>query len=237
MGRTSCKLEKIPCQSCGGLSADVRLGSSYSLGEVMRRSGYEPVFNNDTSIGWLCPSCADRLSLHVRAIVEILRDEDDHVYWGSLRAIAKHRAGVDPAAQSTVGFEVAEERRRMREEVLAHATLKGTTVIMSGEIWETIAAGICPRRAGHSARGVRSREASPSACIAWGTLEEAGHHEGCPAVFESESDRARFPGGPDPASYPVACPCECRDCRRAWWAAGRPVVCEGRVVRSSSWRR
>jgi hypothetical protein len=71
-------------------------------------------------------------------------------------------------------------------------------------------------------------------CIAWGSLDEAGHHQGCPVVFESEVDRKSYPQSQAPASYPVVCPCECRDCQRAWWGQGRPIVRDGRVVRRRS---
>jgi hypothetical protein len=69
-------------------------------------------------------------------------------------------------------------------------------------------------------------------CIAWGTIEQAGSPEGCPVVIESEADHRRYPQGPAPAAYPAVCPCDCSDCGRAWWADGRPVVREGRVIRS-----
>jgi hypothetical protein len=68
-------------------------------------------------------------------------------------------------------------------------------------------------------------------CIAWGSLELAGNHEGCPVVFESATDRRQYPQGPAPSSFPAVCPCDCSDCGRAWWADGRPIVCDGRVVR------
>lgn len=71
-------------------------------------------------------------------------------------------------------------------------------------------------------------------CIAWGSIEESGHHEGCPVVFASEDDRRQFPTSPAPGTYPVVCPCECRDCRRAWWGEGRPIVRDGKVVRERS---
>ena len=67
-------------------------------------------------------------------------------------------------------------------------------------------------------------------CIAWGSLEDAGHHEGCPVLFRSASEAERFPQHPLIERYPVVCPCDCVDCRRVWWRMGRPILRDGKIV-------
>lgn len=56
-------------------------------------------------------------------------------------------------------------------------------------------------------------------CVAWGrlpTVDIVVGHESCPVL------------GADPLSV---CPCECTTCKRAWWAAGRPIIRDGAIVR------
>jgi len=33
---------------------------------------------------------------------------------------------------------------------------------------------------------------------------------------------------------PKVCTCECRACKRAWWAQGRPILRDGKIVRSNN---
>ena len=54
-------------------------------------------------------------------------------------------------------------------------------------------------------------------CPSWGVLLPSERkHRDCPVIV---------------AAVPLlVCPCECKACRRAWWAAGRPIVRDGAVV-------
>ena len=65
-------------------------------------------------------------------------------------------------------------------------------------------------------------------CIAWGELP----HPDCPVVVESAEQvaphvLAQLPQLP---KLPAVCPCECRTCKDAWWAARRPIIRDGKVV-------
>lgn len=51
----------------------------------------------DTSFCWLCPSCADEVRIHVRALVELFKNED--VFWNGLRYMLKR----DGAGKGDVG--------------------------------------------------------------------------------------------------------------------------------------
>jgi hypothetical protein len=70
---------------------------------------------------------------------------------------------------------------------------------------------------------------SRPSCIAW---PDDCDHEGCPVVFAGPQDAARYPSGMHPTTYPAICPCECVDCKREWWKAGRPLVRGGKIVRA-----
>lgn len=67
-------------------------------------------------------------------------------------------------------------------------------------------------------------------CIAWGPLEPGlSVHPDCPVVLHSPAGSAissALQGSP----FPRVCPCECQICKRAWWAAGRPVNQDGEIV-------
>jgi hypothetical protein len=67
-------------------------------------------------------------------------------------------------------------------------------------------------------------------CHTWGPLDQAGHHQGCQVVMMEPCESDRFPMGSRPGSYPAVCPCECRDCVRAWWEAERPIVRDGKIL-------
>jgi hypothetical protein len=71
-------------------------------------------------------------------------------------------------------------------------------------------------------------------CIGWGNLRhEECEHKDCPVVLTKETvnESAIAPSilalG---RRFPLVCPCECRVCRRAWWAAGRPILKNGKIV-------
>jgi hypothetical protein len=46
-------------------------------------------------------------------------------------------------------------------------------------------------------------------------------HPSCPVLVDSPADVSAVVAI---ASFPCVCPCECRVCRAAWWARGRPRV-------------
>lgn len=53
------------CQSTASFECDP--GSN--VGEISRKSGYEPLLMKDTSVRWICPTCAEEAAVHVRALV------------------------------------------------------------------------------------------------------------------------------------------------------------------------
>lgn len=67
-------------------------------------------------------------------------------------------------------------------------------------------------------------------CHCWGNLAEVGSHSGCEPLLMSPWEADRYPSGQRPESFPHVCPCDCRECRRAWWIVGRPIIRDGRVV-------
>jgi len=72
------------------------------------------------------------------------------------------------------------------------------------------------------------KESYEDTCIAWGTEHP---HPDCPVVLHDVAESA---GGVlhIPGPLPRVCPCECRTCRRAWWAQGRPrVMPDGSIKR------
>jgi len=68
-------------------------------------------------------------------------------------------------------------------------------------------------------------------CIAWGALQgyEREHFD-CPVILESAVSAAV----PVTVELPALCPCECRTCKRSWWAMGRPLVRDGKIVTERS---
>lgn len=64
-------------------------------------------------------------------------------------------------------------------------------------------------------------------CISWGDLEKWQYvHMDCAVIVESAEDAANQAVRVKPP-YPKVCPCDCKNCKRAWWAMGRPVVRDG----------
>lgn len=59
-------------------------------------------------------------------------------------------------------------------------------------------------------------------CPAWGPLADGElAHPSCPVMVTSA---AQVSAVVRIDSYPFVCPCDCRVCKRAWWARGRPRV-------------
>lgn len=69
-------------------------------------------------------------------------------------------------------------------------------------------------------------------CIAYGGLwgDELDHPD-CPVLaFKTPGTRGCVSGGGVKPN--AVCKCECQTCKRAWWAAGRPTLVNGEVVRA-----
>ena len=62
-------------------------------------------------------------------------------------------------------------------------------------------------------------------CIAWGPLlGPTDVHPDCPVIVTSHP-------------LPMMCPCECQTCKRSWFAQGRPIVKDGKVIRMTAERQ
>jgi hypothetical protein len=70
-------------------------------------------------------------------------------------------------------------------------------------------------------------------CIAWGDLRDdkiqRGSHLDCPVVVTSPQACAV----PVTVPLPAVCLCGCRTCKDAWFADGKPICKEGRIVRET----
>jgi hypothetical protein len=76
-----------------------------------------------------------------------------------------------------------------------------------------------------------SREPAYLVCIAWGALwVHELEHVDCPVILENAAESAVAVK----VDLPALCPCECRTCKRAWWAKGRPLVRDGKIVTERS---
>jgi hypothetical protein len=72
-------------------------------------------------------------------------------------------------------------------------------------------------------------------CIGWGRLivRDGGSHSDCPVVltkdmvYESAIAAELLASG---RVFPMVCPCDCKTCKRAWWAKGRPIIRDGKIV-------
>ena len=77
-----------------------------------------------------------------------------------------------------------------------------------------------------------SEPATDLFCIGWGSLAGETHTD-CPviltkdSVYESAIASELLASGRD---FPMVCPCECKTCKRAWWAAGRPIHKDGTII-------
>ena len=76
-------------------------------------------------------------------------------------------------------------------------------------------------------------------CIGWGHLQlgEGSIHADCPVVLTKERVGESAVASELLASgkaFPMVCPCECSNCGKAWWAAGRPILKDGKIVTASS---
>lgn len=77
--------ERIVCMVCGG-SVAIETGAG-NVGEISRRSGYEPIIRKDTSMRWLCPVCLVKVVPHIQALCDIFNDE--LVFWDGFPALLK----------------------------------------------------------------------------------------------------------------------------------------------------
>lgn len=66
-----------------------------------------------------------------------------------------------------------------------------------------------------------------SSCVCW---PDDCDHDGCAVILRDAADADRYPSGARPSQFPAVCPCDCRECRRAWWDARRPIVRNGKIV-------
>lgn len=86
---TTAKSSRTQVLACAGCPARVAIEPSCNLAEECRRSGFAHLFRNDTSSAWLCPACLAKIVPHVQAIVDLLGEESDLVYWSCLRYLLK----------------------------------------------------------------------------------------------------------------------------------------------------
>jgi len=69
-------------------------------------------------------------------------------------------------------------------------------------------------------------------CAVWGSLDEwERDHMDCPVVVTTLDDLVLGSDADRNITLPHVCKCECRTCKRAWEAQGRPSVKDGVVVR------
>jgi hypothetical protein len=91
--------ESLLCQGC---NSEIQLSqpdtTGGNVGALMRASGCEPIIHNDTSVGWLCPSCAGLAVPLIQALLDLLGDARDtkrpraqFTYWNCLPDILKRR--------------------------------------------------------------------------------------------------------------------------------------------------
>lgn len=71
--------------------------------------------------------------------------------------------------------------------------------------------------------GVVTIETDDRTCIAFGLNTPGSNHMQCPVVVTS--------GGVP--NIPTVCMCDCKDCKRAWFSDGRPIVREGKIIRTT----
>ena len=104
--------EVLACQGCKKEIPSSRIetaGEIVNLGAVMRATGCESVIHNDTSVGWLCPTCTARIIPHIEAILDILGDEPDgtrprgqFAYWNCLpHMLRRHRIAMANKSKET----------------------------------------------------------------------------------------------------------------------------------------
>lgn len=72
-------------------------------------------------------------------------------------------------------------------------------------------------------------------CITWGGPPRNPQlvHGDCFVVATKESIKDNRPALPIKGPLPQVCPCECQTCKRAWWAYGRPIIRDGKIVRET----
>jgi hypothetical protein len=74
-------------------------------------------------------------------------------------------------------------------------------------------------------------------CIAWGDLrkDKVGRlqHFDCPVVVEIARAGLVYSSLGTAIPPLVVCPCGCRTCKDAWFAAGQPVVRDEKIIRCS----
>lgn len=74
-------------------------------------------------------------------------------------------------------------------------------------------------------------------CIGWGKIRpgEGNAHMDCPVVLTEDTVYQSAISAElltNAKQFPMVCPCECQTCKRAWWAKGRPILKDGKIVTS-----
>lgn len=91
--------ERVVCMVCGG---SVAIGKvSGNIGEISRRSGYEPIIRQDTSMRWICPVCLVKAVPHIQALRDLFKDE--LLFWDGLPALLKRDNRAVAAALGKAG--------------------------------------------------------------------------------------------------------------------------------------
>lgn len=77
--------------------------------------------------------------------------------------------------------------------------------------------------------GAQQPAAARLECAVWGPLRDRLAHMDCPGVvhFAYEGTVGSLARS---APLPLVCECECRTCKRSWWAQGRPVIRAGEII-------
>lgn len=79
--------------SCKGCSLEARFDDAKHgnfVGAIGQATGFEPLLRNDISMAWLCRDCLAKIVPHIKALIEILKDEDAKLYWNGLRSLPKN---------------------------------------------------------------------------------------------------------------------------------------------------
>lgn len=73
---------KLKCPCGKVFKSKKTVGSSYSVGDVRKESGWYPVFISDGGLQWLCPGCAHRVEILATEIRDII--DDENIYFPGL---------------------------------------------------------------------------------------------------------------------------------------------------------
>jgi hypothetical protein len=78
----------IACLGCKA-QVEVEVSNSGVIRELARASGFVPLIKIDTTWGWLCPGCLERIVPHVAALCGIFGSESDKIHWSGLKYLLK----------------------------------------------------------------------------------------------------------------------------------------------------